>query len=201
VSRLVVAVTGASGAVYGRGVVEAALAAGLDVELVASEPARRVARDELGTDWTSAELERWLGARAGRVRLHAPDDIGATIASGSFPVAGMIVAPCSMGTAGRIAAGLSDALIERAADVQLKERRPLVLVVRETPLSAIHLENLLRLARAGATVLPAAPGFYARPKRIEELVRFVVERALAAAGVAAPRSVEWRGDAAKEGAP
>jgi 4-hydroxy-3-polyprenylbenzoate decarboxylase len=107
----------------------------------------------------------------------------------------MIVAPCSMGTAGRIAAGLSDALIERAADVQLKERRPLVLVVRETPLSAIHLENLLRLARAGATVLPASPGFYAKPKAIADLVRFVAERAVAAAGIELARTIEWRGEA------
>ena len=191
---LVVAVTGASGAIYGRRVVEAALAAGVAVELVASAPARRVARDELDADWTADELRRWLGEKAAQVRLHAADDIGATIASGSHPVQGMIVAPCSVGTAGRIASGLSSTLIERAADVQLKERRPLVLVVRETPLSTIHLENLLRLSRAGATVLPAAPGFYARPRSIDDLVRFVVERALAAAGVAAPRTIEWRGE-------
>jgi len=194
VSRLVVAVTGASGAIYGRRVVEAALAAGASVELVASPAARRVAQDELDVDWTSEELRRWLGAGAERVRLHAPDDVGAAIASGSFPVAGMVVAPCSIGSAGRFAAGLSESLIERAADVQLKERRPLVLVVRETPLSTIHLENLLRLARAGATVLPAAPGFYARPSSVDDLVRFVVERALAAAGIVAPRSIEWRGE-------
>jgi 4-hydroxy-3-polyprenylbenzoate decarboxylase len=195
VKPLVVAVSGASGAVYGRGVVVAALDAGCEVELVVTEPARRVARDELGVDWSEADLRAWLGPRASRVRLHPIDDVGASIASGSYPVQGMVVAPCSTGSAGRIAAGLSESLLERAADVQLKERRPLVLVVRETPLSAIHLENLLRLARAGATVLPAAPGFYARPKTVDELVAFVVERALAAAGVAAKRSVEWRGGA------
>jgi len=194
VKRLVVAVTGASGAIYGRRMVEAALEAEAAVELVVSEPARRVARDELGADWTAEPLRKWLGERADRVRMHAPGEIGAPIASGSFPVLGMIVAPCSMGSAGRIAAGLSGGLIERAADVQLKERRPLVLVVRETPLSSIHLENLLRLARAGAVVLPAAPGFYARPRTIDDLVRFVVERALAAAGLSAPRTVEWRGE-------
>jgi len=195
VKGVIVAVTGASGALYGRAVVETLLAAGVAVELVASGPARRVAREELGADWTREELDRWLGANAARVRLHAADDVGATIASGSAPVRAMIVAPCSMGTAGRVAAGLSDALIERAADVQLKERRPLVLVVRETPLSAIHLENLLRLARAGATVLPASPGFYARPKAIADLVRFVAERAVAAAGVELARTIEWRGEA------
>ncbi|MBL8842396.1 MAG: UbiX family flavin prenyltransferase [Planctomycetes bacterium] len=193
--RVVVAITGASGAVYGRAVVETLLAADVPVDLVASPPAERVARDELDAGWTRPALEQWLGARAAAVTLHRHDDIGAAIASGSCPVRGMIVAPCSMGSAGRIAAGLSDALIERAADVQLKERRPLVLVVRETPLSLLHLENLTRLARAGATVLPAAPGFYARPQTIADLVRFVAERAVAAVGVEARRSVEWKGDA------
>jgi|SoiMethySBSTD1v2_1073268.scaffolds.fasta_scaffold1546590_1 4-hydroxy-3-polyprenylbenzoate decarboxylase len=199
--RLVVAVTGASGAIYGRRLVEAALAAGVDVDLVASPTAHRVARDELDSDWSAAELRRWLGEKTGRVRLHPPDDVGATIASGSHPVHGMVVAPCSMGSAARIAAGLSETLIERAADVQLKERRPLVLVVREAPLSTIHLENLLRVARAGATVLPAAPGFYARPRTIDDLVRFVVERALAAAGVTAPRTIEWQGERGAEASP
>ncbi len=193
--RVVVAVTGASGAIYGRAVVETLLLAGVPVDLVASAPAQRVARDEIDSDWTRPELERWLGARAAGLTLHRHDDIGAAIASGSCPVRGMIVAPCSMGSAGRIAAGLSDALIERAADVQLKDRRPLVLVVRETPLSLLHLENLTRLSRAGATVLPAAPGFYARPQTIADLVRFIAERAVAAVGVETKRSVEWKGDA------
>lgn len=192
---IVVAISGASGAIYGRRLVESALAAGATIELIVTEPARRVARDELGVDWSEEDLGRWLGRRRERVRVHDPGDIGATVASGSHPVQGMIVAPCSMGSAGRIAAGLSDGLLERAADVQLKERRPLVLVVRETPLSAIHLENLLRLARAGATILPAAPGFYGRPRAIAELVDFVVERALAAVSVEGARTVQWRGEA------
>ena len=169
-TRVVLAITGASGAVYGDAVLAALVAAGVRVELVVSPPGQRVARDELG-------------------------HIGAPIASGSFPTAAMIVAPCSMGSAGRIAAGLSDGLVERAADVHLKERRRLVLVVRETPLSALHLENLLRLARAGATVLPAAPGFYAKPRSVDDLVRFVAERTLAAAGLELPRTVEWKGGA------
>ncbi len=194
VARVVVGVSGASGALYGRGVVDALLAAGAEVELVVTPPARHVARDELGVDWELPDLGRWLGRSLDRVHVHAHDDIGAAIASGSYPVQGMIVAPCSMGTAGRIAAGLSDALLERAADVQLKERRPLVLVVRETPLSLLHLENLTRVARAGATVMPAAPGFYGRPETIADLVRFVVERALAAVGLESPRTIEWRGE-------
>jgi 4-hydroxy-3-polyprenylbenzoate decarboxylase len=193
--RVVLGVTGASGAVYGRAILVALARGGVDVELVVSPPGQRVARDELGHEWNDAALRELLGAAATRVRLHRHDDIGAPIASGSFPVAGMVVAPCSMGTAGRIAAGLSDGLIERAADVALKERRRLVLVVRETPLSVLHLENLLRVARAGATVLPAAPGFYAKPAAIDDLVRFVAERAIAAAGVALPRTIEWKGDA------
>ena len=194
-ARIVLAITGASGAIYGRAILAALVRGGVAVELVVSPSAQRVARDELGHEWNDASLRDLLGAAAARVRHHRPDDIGAPIASGSFPVAGMIVAPCSMGSAGRIAAGLSDGLIERVVDVQLKERRCLVLVVRETPLSVLHLENLLRLARAGATVLPAAPGFYAKPGSIDDLVRFVVERAIAAAGLAQPRTVEWKGDA------
>lgn len=193
-SRLIVAITGASGAPYAVATLERLLAAGVAVELVASAPAERVARDELGDDWSRDALVRRFGARAAAITRHEPGDIGATIASGSAPVAGMIVVPCSMGSAGRIAAGLSDTLVERAADVQLKERRPLVLVVRETPLSVIHLENLLRLARAGAVVLPAAPGFYARPLEVADLLAFVAERAIAAAGIELPRQVEWRGD-------
>lgn len=194
-TRVVLAITGASGAVYGAAILAALVAAGVRVELVVSPPGQRVARDELGHAWDAAALRERLGRTASAVTLHAPDDIGAPIASGSFPTAGMIVAPCSMGSAGRIAAGLSDGLVERAADVHLKERRRLVLVVRETPLSTLHLENLLRLSRAGATVLPAAPGFYAKPAAIDDLVRFVAERALAAAGLELPRTIEWKGDA------
>jgi len=194
-TRIVLAVTGASGAVYGRAILVALARGGVDVELIVSPPGQRVARDELGHEWNDAALRGQLGPAAARVRLHRHDDVGAPIASGSYPVAGMVVAPCSMGTAGRIAAGLSDGLVERAADVQLKERRRLVLVVRETPLSVLHLENLLRAARAGATVLPAAPGFYAKPSSIDDLVRFVAERAIAAAGVVLPRTIEWKGDA------
>jgi len=194
-TRIVLAITGASGAIYGDAILAELLRAGVSVELVMSPPGQRVARDELGHEWDLAELNERFGSDADRIRLHAPDDIGAPIASGSYPVAAMIVAPCSMGSAGRIAAGLSDGLIERAADVQLKERRRLVLVVRETPLSVLHLENLLRLARAGATVLPAAPGFYSRPTHVDDLVRFVAERAIASAGLTLPRTIEWRGDA------
>lgn len=193
-TRAIVGVSGASGAVYGRAVVELLARAGVAVELVVTAPAQRVARDELGAAWEPALLRERLGERSAQVRFHRPDDVGATIASGSSPVRAMIVAPCSMGSAGRIAAGLSDGLLERAADVTLKERRPLVLVVRETPLSLLHLENLARLARAGATVLPAAPGFYAHPRTIDDLVRFVAERAVAAAGFDLPRTIEWQGD-------
>jgi 4-hydroxy-3-polyprenylbenzoate decarboxylase len=193
-ARIVLAVTGASGAIYGRATLAALVRGGVDVELVVSPTGQRVARDELGHEWNEAAVRDLLGSDAARVRLYHPDDVGAPIASGSFPVAGMIIAPCSMGSAGRIAAGLSGNLVERSADVQLKERRRLVLVVREAPLSVLHLENLLRLARAGATVVPAAPGFYAKPSTIDDLVRFVVERAVAAAGLQLPRTIEWKGD-------
>ena len=190
-TRVVLAITGASGAVYGDAVLAALVAAGVRVELVVSPPGQRVARDELGHGWDAAALRERLGRGADAVTLHAPDDIGAPIASGSFPTAAMIVAPCSMGSAGRIAAGLSDGLVERAADVHLKERRRLVLVVRETPLSTIHLENMLTVTRAGAVVLPAAPSFYSNPTTIDALLDTVVGRVLDQLGLPNQLMPRW----------
>ena len=128
------------------------------------------------------------------IETYANDDRGARPASGSFLTAGMIVCPCSMGTLSAISAGASRSLIERAADVTLKERRKLILVPRETPLSAIHLANMLRLTRAGAVVLPAAPGFYQRPKQISDLVDFVVARMLDHLGVEHKLVRRWEGE-------
>jgi len=127
-----------------------------------------------------------------RVELYDALDRGATPASGSAPSRGMVVCPCSMGTLASIAAGTSRNLVERAADVALKERRPLILVPRETPLSLIHLENMTRLTRAGATIMPAAPGFYNRPQSIEELVDFVAARVLDHLGVEHSVGRRWR---------
>jgi 4-hydroxy-3-polyprenylbenzoate decarboxylase len=128
---------------------------------------------------------------SGRIVYHRHDDFSAGIASGSFPTGGMVVAPCSMSTLGSIASGITTNLVTRAADVHLKERRPLILVPRETPLSLIHLENMLTVTRAGAIVLPAMPGWYHRPQSLDDLVQFVVARICDQLGVDMPRAPRW----------
>jgi 4-hydroxy-3-polyprenylbenzoate decarboxylase len=182
--RITVAFTGASGMPYGLRLLECLLAADVAVDLVYSTAAQIVARQEcdLTLPTQPREAARLLaeryGAAEGRLIVHAREDWLAPMASGSNPGDGMAICPCTMGTLGAIAGGLADNLIERAADVMLKERKPLVLVPRETPLSAIHLENMLKLARAGAVILPPAPGFYTRPRTIDDVVDFVVARVL-----------------------
>jgi 4-hydroxy-3-polyprenylbenzoate decarboxylase len=176
---VVVAVTGASGAPYAVRLVQALAAASRPTWLVVSSHGWRLLDTESGIASMGALRDAVGGAIWDPwVTTFDDGDRGARPASGSARTAGMVVCPCSMGTLASIAAGTSRSLVERAADVTLKERRPLVLVPRETPLSAIHLENMLRLTRAGATVLPAAPGFYHRPRTIDELVDFVVARIL-----------------------
>ena len=176
---LVVAITGASGAPYAIKLLEALLQARRRMWLIVSEHGRRL----LSTESDIPDVEA-LKARLGRrgwdehITLFDDGDRGASPASGSAKSSGMVVCPCSMGTLSAIAAGSSRSLIERAADVALKERRKLVLVPLETPLSAIHLQNMLRVTRAGAVVLPAAPGFYHRPASVDDLVPFVVARVL-----------------------
>jgi 4-hydroxy-3-polyprenylbenzoate decarboxylase len=180
----VVGITGASGACYGRRVVRALLDMDHNVHLVVSEPGRRVLKQELGFELPrDSDRLRSPGCGSGSLILHDSADVGASIASGSFPVDGMVVVPCSMATVAAIAGGASRNLIERAADVTIKEGRRLVLVPRETPLSPIHLENMLRLARLGVRVVPAMPAFYHQPSSIEDLVDFVAGRALAALGL------------------
>jgi 4-hydroxy-3-polyprenylbenzoate decarboxylase len=181
---VVVAITGASGAPYAVRLVEALAGAGRAVWLIVSSHGWRLLDTESGVASLAALRER-VGAAAwdAHVTVFDDGDRGARPASGSARNAGMAICPCSMGTVAAIAAGTSRSLVERAADVALKERRPLVLVPRETPLSAIHLENMLRVTRAGAVVLPAAPGFYHRPSTIAELVDFVVARVLDHLGV------------------
>jgi 4-hydroxy-3-polyprenylbenzoate decarboxylase len=186
--RIVVAMTGASGATYGLRLVEQLLAGGRRVLLLVSESGRQVLRHEAGLDWRGDAPARRAAMRAhfavGEQLEHCDErDLGAAVASGSSAAAAMVVLPCSMGSAGRLAAGISASLIERAADVMLKEGRPLLLVPRETPLSVIHLENLLRLARAGARIVPAMPAFYHDPHSVADLVDFMVGKVLDALGI------------------
>jgi 4-hydroxy-3-polyprenylbenzoate decarboxylase len=184
------AITGASGAAYAVRLLSALNAAQVPVRLIVSDTGWRLLDEELDIADEAA-----LRARTGdwsRVILHSDDDRGATPASGSAPSRGMVVCPCSMGTLASIAQGTTRSLIERAADVVLKERRRLVLVPRETPYSQIHLENMLRLTQAGAVILPASPGFYHRPERIDDLIDFVVGRVLAQLGVETDIGPRWQ---------
>jgi flavin prenyltransferase len=174
---IVVAITGASGAPYAVRLLQVLVTAGQPVWLIVSSHGWRLLHTESGIADLSA-LRAHVGADAwdACVKVFDDNDRGATPASGSAKVRGMVIVPCSMGTIAAVAAGTSRSLVERAADVTLKERRPLLVVPRETPLSRIHLENMLRLTDAGAVVLPAAPGFYHQPTRIDQLVDFVVQR-------------------------
>jgi flavin prenyltransferase len=189
---IVVAITGASGAPYAVRLLEQLLAADRPVWLIVTSHGLRLLHTELGIDSVDS-LREQVGADAWRrlVTVYDDADRGAAPASGSARNAGMVICPCSMGTLSAVSIGASRSLVERAADVMLKERRTLVLVPRETPLSAIHLQNMLRLTRAGAVVLPAAPGFYHRPQTIQELVDFVVARVLDQLGVEHALSRRW----------
>lgn len=181
---IAVALTGASGMPYGIRLIECLIGAHVQVQVIYSQVAQIVAKQEMGVTLPAraAEAERELcarfGAARGQLRVFGREEWFAPIASGSNPPEAMVVCPCSMGTLAAIAAGLAQSLVERAADVMLKEGRRLILVPRETPLSAIHLENMLTLARAGAVILPANPGFYHHPQKVEDLVDFVVGRVL-----------------------
>ncbi|MGB7212536.1 MAG: flavin prenyltransferase UbiX [Gemmatimonadales bacterium] len=187
---LVVAVTGASGAPYAVRLIEVLARNRVPTWLLVSSHGQRLLAEECGIS-TIDELKAATGGDWSFV-THFPDgDRGSKPASGSVKTRGMVICPCSMGTAGSIAAGTSRSLIERAADVTLKERRPLILVPRETPLSLIHLRNLTTLTEAGATVLPAAPGFYHRPKEIGELVDFIVQRVLDQVGLEIEVAQRW----------
>ena len=186
---IAVALTGASGMPYGLRLVETLVRAKARVWLLYSQAAHLVAKQELGIMLPprAAEAERMFSerysAKRGQLRVFGREDWFAPVASGSNPPDAMVICPCTMGTLAAVAAGLSDNLIERAADVMMKENRKLILVPRETPFSAVHLENMLKLARAGAIILPANPGFYHHPKRVDDLVDFVVARVLDHLGI------------------
>src|SRR5579884_1115680 len=202
-ASVTLAITGASGALFAR---EALVQLAQDervtrVTLVPSEHALRVIAEELGISGRSDLVERLLGAgtvkgqhvNASKILVQNNADIGANIASGSYPTDAMIVLPCSMGTLAKIANGIADQLIERAADVCLKEQRPLVLCVRETPLNRVHLRNMLHAAEAGATIFPVTPTLYNAPADLESVARAYVHRVLAFIRLEQPEAFRWQG--------
>lgn len=183
--RIVVGITGASGAVYGWSLLKALHNLNVETHVVISRQGEQVLSYECGIG--KEDVRRVVTC------LYDVQDLGARIASGTFPVDATIVAPCSMHTLGLIARGIAANLIARAADVALKERRRLILLPRETPLSAIHLENMLRLARLGVYIVPASPGFYHRPSSLDELIQWQVGKLLDCAGVVGFHYKRWQG--------
>ena len=201
---IAIAVTGASGAVYATRTVAALLERGVHVELIVSDYGRRLLRDELGERATIDRLMPFLtdkygdGVAAGTVTIHSNRDLGATIASGSHGCSGMAIVPCSMKTLAAVAHGLSRNLIERAADVMLKEQRRLVIVPRETPMSLPQLRNMVLCAEAGAMILPAMPAFYQMPKTLDDLADFMAGKILSALGFEHELYPPWTGKAGEK---
>lgn len=193
--NLTIATTGASGSIF---LQQLLLAADRDsrlkvVNLIASDSALRVLAQELGIRGRSNLVGQLLGHSSRKIQQQGNADIGANVASGSYPADAMVVIPCSVGTLARIANGIASHLIERAADVCLKEKRPLVLCVRETPLNKIHIRNMYRAADAGATVFPLIPAFYNRPSGLEVMAREFAYRVLAHMGLPQPEAYRWKG--------
>ncbi len=186
---LILAVTGASGAPYARRLAQCLVQFDLHLHLVITPPGREVIADELGL--SRLTVETFLEKPADNITLYSPRNIGAKIASGSFLTRGMVICPCSSHTLAAVANGLADNLVTRAALVTLKESRRLILVPREMPLSAIELENMLRLSRAGAVICPACPGFYMVPQSVGDLVDFVVGRVLDLLGLPHDLRTRW----------
>ena len=199
--RIALAWTGASGIQYGLRLLESVLAAGHPVSLMVSRPAQVVIglETDLALPARTADMQRFLAekydAAQGQLSVYGRDQWTAPLASGSAAPYAMVVCPCTTATVSAIANGASRSLLERAADVVIKERRKLVLVVRETPLSSIHLENMLRISQTGAVILPACPGFYHRPAGVDDLVDFVVERVLDQLGIEHSLLTPWGGAA------
>ncbi|HUL73856.1 MAG TPA: UbiX family flavin prenyltransferase [Vicinamibacterales bacterium] len=196
---IAVGVTGASGAIYAARTIAALLERGCHLEIVFSEYGRRLLIDELGSEAKADRLIDWLverygeGVRAGTFVTHSNRDLGASLASGSHACQAMVIVPCSMKTLAGVAHGLSRSLIERAADVMLKERRRLVLVPRETPMSLPELRNMVLASEAGAMILPAMPAFYQRPATIDDLAAFIAGKILNAIGFEQTLFPPWQG--------
>lgn len=192
--RIAVGISGASGTVYGQRLVQVLVAHGVDVILTLSRTLEKLFPAELGLpcDVSNPDLTRLFGPEvAAAVQYRRPDDVAANVASGSFPVDGYVICPASTGLIGRASVGASTNLLERMCDVALKERRTLVLVPRETPLSTIQLRALTRLSSAGATILPASPGFYHRPRSLQDAVDFVVQKVCDRLGVKVDLVKRW----------
>ena len=198
-AAMAVAITGASGALYAVRTLAALLDRGMHVELVISDYGRRLLRDELGDEAVADRLMPYLAKKygetvhAGRLTVHSNRDLGATIASGSHGCAGMAIVPCSMKSLAGVAHGLSRNLVERAADVMLKERRPLVIVPRETPMSLPQLKNMVLCAEAGAIILPAMPAFYQLPQSLDDLADFMAGKILGSLGLDHDLYPKWTG--------
>ena len=201
---IAIGITGASGAIYAARTLAALLERGVHVELIVSDYGRRLLRDELGETATIENLLPFLASKyggdigAGTINLHSNRDLGATIASGSHGCSGMAIVPCSMKTLAAVAHGLSRNLIERAADVMLKERRQLVIVPRETPMSLPQLRNMVLCAEAGAMILPAMPAFYQQPRTLDDLADFVAGKILSALGFEHSLYPAWTGRAGEK---
>ena len=191
---ITLAVTGASGSIYAAEMLRALAADDrvAKINLVVSDNALRVLAEELQLSGRNGLAEKLLGAPCAKIQQHADSDIGANIASGSYPTDAMIVLPCSMGTLAAIAAGLASNLIQRAADVCLKERRPLILCVRETPFNRIHLRNMQLASDAGAVIFPTIPTLYNHPQSTSEITRNFVHRVLAHIGLPQPGAYQWQ---------
>ena len=194
--NLTLAITGASGAIFARAMLNALEADDrvTRIHFLASENSLRVLAEELSISARNGLIEKLLGAEPQKTIQHTDENIGASIASGSHPSAGMIVLPCTMGTLASIANGLANTLIARAADVTLKERRPLILCVRETPFNRIHLRNMTLAAEAGAVIYPVIPTFYNHPTDSEEMAHQFVNRILAHIGLPQPGAYIWKPD-------
>ncbi|NBI30469.1 UbiX family flavin prenyltransferase [Chengkuizengella marina] len=189
----IVGITGASGAIYGVRLCEVLLELGFHVKILITEAGWRVLKEELNWNVSQRQetLKKYFSLFPGEYSYFPIQDIGASIASGSYQTEGMVIMPCSMGTLAGISHGMSDNLMERAADVMLKEGRKLIVVPRETPLHMIHLENMLRLSKVGATIIPAMPAFYYKPKTIEDIVSFLVGKVLDMMGIKHNMFTRW----------
>lgn len=185
----IIGITGASGSIYGVRIIRSLLEEGHNVHCVVTDNGKKVMAYELEASFES--ILATFSGQLGSFYIYDNEDMFSAIASGSFATDGMIIAPCSMGTLGKISCGITDTLLVRAADVMLKERRQLILVTRESPLNAIHLENMLKLNKAGADIVPPMPAFYDKPKSIEELVDFSVGRIISKIGVETNLYTPW----------